>query len=134
MASMDDKLAGWQVANLEEQFSNLARETGFSSPAPPTGATTSRATSATRLRLADWRYLAIAGALLAASMAAAAWWWSSQAHTAMVAPAPSAPISLTQAAAEAATPKDAAAAADAVSAALEPVSYTHLTLPTIYSV
>ena len=102
MASMDDKLAGWQVANLDEQFSNLARETGFTPPAPPTGATTARAAPATRLRSADWRYLAFAGALLAASIAAAVWWWSSQAHTAMV--ASSAPTPLRQAA-EAAAPK-----------------------------
>jgi uncharacterized protein YhaN len=116
MASMDDKLAEWQIANLEEQFSNLAREAGFSPPAPPTSMKTARATLASRLRLADWRYAAFAGSLLAASIGVAVWWWSSQAHTTMA--APSAPISLTQAA-EAAAPKDAAPAAVAMSAALE---------------
>jgi len=117
MASMDDKLAEWEIANLEEQFSSLAREAGFSPPAPPTGMKTGSATLASRLRSADWRYAAFAGSLLAASIGVAAWWWSSQAHTTMV--APSAPISLTQAAAEAAAPKDAAPAAVTMSAALE---------------
>ena len=86
MASMDDKLAEWEIANLEEQFSSLAREAGFSPPAPPTGMKTGSATLASRLRSADWRYAAFAGSLLAASIGVAAWWWSSQAHTTMVAP------------------------------------------------
>ena len=76
---LDDKLAEWEIANLEEQFSNLAREAGFSPPAPPTGMKAGRATLATRLRSADWRYAAFAGSLLAASIGVAAWWWSSHA-------------------------------------------------------
>jgi TolA-binding protein len=116
-STLDDRLAERQIASLEEQFSNLARETGFSPQAPSTSMKTARALLATRHRLAGWRYAAFAGSLLAACIGVAAWWWSSSADTAMV--APSAPIALTRAAAEAAAPKDVAPAAVAVPAGLE---------------
>ena len=105
--TLDDEL----IASLKEQFSNLPREA-----APPTSMKTSRAPLATIHRLADWRYLALVGSLLAASIGVAAWWWSSSVDAAMMAPANSAP--LTQAAPEAATPKDVAPTAVALSSEL----------------
>ena len=44
---LDDRFAEGQIASLEEQLSNLAREAGVSPSAPPTSMTTSRAPLAT---------------------------------------------------------------------------------------
>ncbi|MGY8663042.1 hypothetical protein Q3C01_11810 [Bradyrhizobium sp. UFLA05-109] len=119
-STLDDVLAEGQIASLEEQLSNLAREAGVSHsdpPAsiPPTSMTTSRAPLAAiyRLadwRLADWRYVALVGALLAASIGIAASWRSSSADTAITAPADAA--RLTQATPDAAAPKEVAPTAD----------------------
>ena len=87
-----------QIASLDELFSNLAREAGVNPSDPPASNKTFRAPLATIYRLANWRYVAFVGSLLAASIGVAAWWWSSSAHTAMM--APSAPAPLTQAGAE----------------------------------
>src|SRR3984893_13685397 len=100
-STLDDKLAERQFASLEEQLSNLAREAGVNPSEPPTTMKTFRAPPATIHGLADWRYLAFVGSLLAASIGVAAWWWSSSVHTETI--APSEPAPLTQAA-----PKDAA--------------------------
>jgi hypothetical protein len=108
----DDEL----IASLQEQMSNLAREEGASPSAPPTSMKTSRAPLATIHRLADWRYVAFVGSLLAASIGVAAWWWSSSVDTAMMARSDPAP--LTQAAPEAAAPKDVAPTAVALSSEL----------------
>lgn len=99
---MDSTLNDEQIASLTEQMANLAREAGASPSAPPTGMKTSRAPLTTIHRLADWRYVAFVGSLLAASIGVGAWWWSSSADTAMMAPSDPAP--LTQAAPEAAAP------------------------------
>jgi TolA-binding protein len=99
---VDSTLDDEQIASLKEQISNLAREAGPSPSAPPTSMKTSRAPLATIHRLADWRYVAFVGSLLAASIGVAAWWWSSSVDTAMMAPSDPAP--LTQAAPEAAAP------------------------------
>jgi hypothetical protein len=99
---VDSKLDDEQIARLKEQISNLLREAGPSPSAPPTSIKTSRAPLATTHRLADWRYVAFVGSLLAASIGVAAWWWSSSVDTAMMAPSDPAP--LTQAAPEAAAP------------------------------
>ncbi len=105
-STLDDSLAEGQIASLEEQLSNLTREAGVSPSAPPTSMKTSRAPLATIHRLADWRYVAFVGSLMAASIGVAAWWWSSSVDTAMMAPSDPAP--LTQAAPEAAALKDVA--------------------------
>ena len=102
-STMSSRLAEGQIASLEEQLSNLAREAGFSPSTPPPSMKTSHAPPATTHRLADWRYVAIAGCLLAACIGVVAWWWSSSPDTAMT--APSAPIALAQAAPEATAPK-----------------------------
>ena len=115
-STLDDKLVEGQIASLEEQLSNLAREVGVNPSDPPASMKTSRAPLATIHRLADWRYVAFVGSLLAASIGVAAWWWSSSADTAMMAPSTRAP--LTQAAPEAAAPKDAAPTAVALSSEL----------------
>lgn len=112
-STLDDSLAEGQIASLEEQLSNLTREAGVSPSAPPTSMKTSRAPLATIHRLADWRYVAFVGSLLAASIGVAAWWWSSSVDTAMMAPSDPAP--LTQAAPEAAALKDVAPTAVALS-------------------
>jgi hypothetical protein len=101
-STLDDRFAEGQIASLEEQLSNLAREAGVSPSAPPTSMKTSRAPLTTIHRLADWRYVAFLGSLLAASIGVAAWWWSTSVDTAMMAPSDPAP--LTQAAPEAAAP------------------------------
>lgn len=111
-STLDDEL----IANLKEQISNLALEEGASPSAPPTSMKTSRAPLATIHRLADWRYVAFVGSLLAASIGVAAWWWSSSVDTAMMARSDPAP--LTQAAPEAAAPKDVAPTAVALSSEL----------------
>jgi TolA-binding protein len=98
-------------AGLEEQFSNLLREAGVNPSDPPARVKTFRDPLATIHRLANWRYVAFVGSLLAASIGVAAWWWSSSAHTAMM--APSARADLTPAA-----PKDAAPTAVALSSDL----------------
>jgi hypothetical protein len=100
-STLDDKLAEGQFASFEEQLSNLAREAGVNPSAPPTSMKTFRAPPATIYGLADWRYLAFVGSLLAASIGVAAWWWTSSVHTETMAASDLAP--LTQAA-----PKDAA--------------------------
>jgi hypothetical protein len=82
-STLDDRFVEGQIASLEEQLSNLAREAGVSPSAPPTNMKTSRAPLATIHRLADWRSLAFVGSLLAASIGVAAWWWSSSVDTAM---------------------------------------------------
>jgi TolA-binding protein len=97
-STLDDEL----IANLKEQISNLAREEGASPSASPTSMKASRAPLATIHRLADWRYVAFVGSLLAASIGVAAWWWSSSVDTAMMARSDPAP--LTPAAPEAAAP------------------------------
>jgi len=99
-STLNDKLMEGQLASLDdEQFSNLARELGVNPSDPPASIKTFRAPRATIHRLANWRYVAFVGSLLAASIGVAAWWWSSSAHTAIM--APSAPAPLTQAAPEA---------------------------------
>jgi hypothetical protein len=100
---VDSTLDDEQIASLMQQISNLARDAGASPSAPPTSMKTSRAPLATIHRLADWRYVAFVGSLLAASIGVAAWWWSSSVDTAMMAPSDPAP--LTQAEPEAAAPK-----------------------------
>jgi hypothetical protein len=95
-STLDNKLAEGQFASLEEQLSNLAREAGANPSDPPTSMKTFRAPPATIYGLADWRYLAFVGSLLAASIGVAAWWWSSSVHTETMAPSDPAP--LTQAA------------------------------------
>jgi endonuclease/exonuclease/phosphatase (EEP) superfamily protein YafD len=115
-STLDDRLAEGQIASLEEQFEKLAREVGLSPSAPPTSMKTSRAPLATIHRLADRRYVAFVGSLLAASIGVAAWWWSSSVDTAMMAPSDPAP--LTQATPEAAAPKDVAPTAFVLSSEL----------------
>jgi TolA-binding protein len=111
-STLNDQLMEGQLASLDdEQFSNLARELGVNPPDPPTSIKASSAPPAMIHRLANWRYVAFVGSLLAASIGVAAWWWSSSAHTAMM--ALSAPAPLTQAA-----PKDAAPTAVALSSDL----------------
>src|SRR6202022_1821123 len=95
-STLDDKLAEGQFASLEEQLSNLAREAGVNPSDPPASMKTFRAPPATIHQLADWRYLAFVGSLLAASIGVAAWWWSSSVHTEAM--APSDPVPLTEAA------------------------------------
>ena len=115
-STLDDELMEGQLASLEEQLSNLAREVGVNASDRPASIKTFRAPLATIHRLANWRYVAFVGSLLAASIGVAAWWWSSSAHTAMMAPSDPAP--LTQAAPEAVAPKDAAPTAVALSSDL----------------
>jgi hypothetical protein len=115
-STLNEKFAEGQAASLEEQLSNLAREAGVSPSAAPTSMTMSRPPLATSPRLADRRYVAFVGSLSAAFIGVAAWWWSSSADTAMM--APSDPKPLTQAAPEAAAPKDVASAAVALSSEL----------------
>jgi hypothetical protein len=115
-STLDDRFAEGQIASLEEQLSNLAREAGVSPSAPRTSMKTSRAPLKTIHRLADWRYMAFVGSLLAASIGVAAWWWSSSVDPAMMAPLDPAP--LTQAAPEATPPKDVAPTAVALSSEL----------------
>jgi septal ring factor EnvC (AmiA/AmiB activator) len=113
----DEKLAEGQTASVEQQFSNLAREVGISPsvPAPPVSMKTSGLSLAMNHRLADWRFVAFAGSLLAASVAVAAW-RSSSADTAMM--APSDPKPLAQAAPEVAAPKDVASVTVGLSSGL----------------
>jgi regulator of replication initiation timing len=115
-STLNVKLAEGQVASVEQQLSNLAREAGISPSAPPTTMEMSRPPPATSHRLADWRYVAFAGSLLAASIGVAAGWRSSSVDTATM--ARSDPTPPTQAAPEAAAPKDVASAAVALSSEL----------------
>ena len=108
---MDSTLDDEQIASLKEQISNLARDMGASPSAPPTSMKTSRAPLATIHRLADWRYVAFVGSLLAASIGVASWWWSSSVDTAMMAPSDPAPLTR-------AAPKDVAPTAVALSSEL----------------
>ena len=102
-STLDDKLMEGQFASLDEQLSNLGAKLGVNPSDPPASIKRFRAPLATIHRLANWRYVAFVGSLLAASIGVAAWWWSSSAHTAMMAPSDPAP--LTQAAPEAARRK-----------------------------
>ncbi|MGY3407284.1 hypothetical protein ACVWZV_003397 [Bradyrhizobium sp. GM5.1] len=101
--TLDDKLAERQFASLEEQLSNLAREVEVNPSDPPASMKTLGAPPTTIHGLADWRYLACVGSLLAASIGVAAWWWSSSVHTETMAPSDPAPLTK-------AAPKDAAPA------------------------
>jgi outer membrane murein-binding lipoprotein Lpp len=113
---LDERLSEGQAASLEEQFEKLAREAGLS-PSPPTSKMPSRAPLATIHRLADWRYVAFVGSLVAVSIGIAAWWWSSSVDTAMMAPSDD-PAPLTQATPEAAAPKEVAPTAVVLSSEL----------------
>jgi hypothetical protein len=95
-STLDDKLTEGPFASLEEQLSNLAREATVTPSDPPTSIETFSPPPPTIHQLADWRYLAFVGSLLAASIGVAAWWWSSSVHTEAMAPSDPAP--LTQAA------------------------------------
>ena len=97
---MDSTLNDKLIAGLDDELSSLRRELGVNPSDPPASIKRFRARPATIHRLANWRHLAFVGSLLAASMGVA-WWWSPSAHTAMMAPSASGP--LTQAA-----PKDGA--------------------------
>jgi hypothetical protein len=112
-STLDDRFAEGQIASLEEQLSNLAREAGVNPSAPQTSMKTSRAPLATFHRLADWRHVAFVGSLLAASIGVAAWCWSSSVDMAKMTPLDPAPLS--QAASEVAAPKDVAPTAVALS-------------------
>jgi hypothetical protein len=103
-------------STLDDELIASLKELGVSPSAPPTSMKTSRAPLATIHRLADWRYVAFVGSLLAASIGVAAWWWSASVDTAMMARSDPAP--LTQAAPEAAAPKDVAPTAVALSSEL----------------
>jgi hypothetical protein len=105
-STLDDKPTEGQFASLEAQLSNLAREAGVNPSDPPTSMKTFRAPPAMIHELADWRYLALVGSLLAASIGVAAWWWSSSVHRETMAPSDPAP--LTQAAPKDATPSNVA--------------------------
>jgi hypothetical protein len=115
-STLNDTFAETRAASMEQQLSNLAREAGIGPSVPPTSTKTSRPPLATSHRLPDWRYVALVGSLLAASIGVAAWWRSSSVDTAMM--ARSDPKPLTQAAPEAAAPKDVASAAVALSSEL----------------
>jgi hypothetical protein len=115
-STLYDKLREGQIPSLEEQLSNLTREAGVSPSAPPTSMKTSRAPRATIYRLADWRYAAFGGSLLAASIGVAAWCWSSSVDMAKTAPLDPGP--LTQAAPGAVPPKDVAPTAVVTSSEL----------------
>src|SRR5260370_31547711 len=110
---MDVIIAERKFASLAEQLTNLAREAGVNPSDPPTSMKTFRAPRATIHGLADWRYLAFVGSLLAASIGVAAWWWSSSVHTETMAPSDPAP--LTQAAPKDAAPTNVAPTAVALS-------------------
>ncbi len=107
---MDSTLNDKLIAGLDDELSSLRRELGVNPSDPPASIKRFRARPATIHRLANWRHLAFVGSLLAASMGVA-WWWSPSAHTAMMAPSASGP--LTQAA-----PKDGAPTAVALSSDL----------------
>src|SRR5260370_16769095 len=89
---MDVIIAERKFASLAEQLTNLAREAGVNPSDPPTSMKTFRAPRATIHGLADWRYLAFVGSLLAASIGVAAWWWSSSVHTETMAPSHPPPL------------------------------------------
>ena len=113
---MDSTLNDKLIAGLDDELSSLRRELGVNPSDPPASNKTFRAPLATTHRLANWRYVAFVGSLLAASVGVAAWWWSSSAQTGMM--APSDPALLTQAPPEAVAPKDAAPTAAALSSDL----------------
>lgn len=90
-STLDNKFVEGEFASLEEQLSNLAREGGFKPSPPPTSHKTFRFPPASirelaDWKLADWRYLALIGSLLAASTGVAAWWWASSGHKETMAP------------------------------------------------
>ena len=90
-STLDNRLSEGMFESLEEQLSNLAREMGESPSSPPTG-TRTFSPLPTIQKLADWRYLAFVGSLLAVSIGVAAWWWSSSAHTETIARSDPAPL------------------------------------------
>ena len=90
-STLDNKLSEGMFASLEEQLLNLAREAGGNPSELPTGMKTF-SPPPTIQALADWRYLACVGSLLAASIGVAAWWWSSSAHTETMARPDPAPL------------------------------------------
>ena len=75
----NDRLTEEQVASLEEQLLNLAREAGVIASNRPTSINTSRIPPATPDRPPHLRYVALAAALLVATLGLAVWWWSSPA-------------------------------------------------------
>jgi outer membrane murein-binding lipoprotein Lpp len=91
-STLDDKLTEGPFASLEEQLSNLAREARVTHSGPPTSIETFSPPPPTIHELADWRYLAFVGSLLAASIGVVAWWWSSSVHTEAMAPSDPAPL------------------------------------------
>jgi TolA-binding protein len=107
---MDSTLNDKLIAGLDEELSGLRRELGVNPSDPPTSIKRSRAPRATIHRLANWRRVAFVGSLLAASIGVAAWWRTPSAHSAMMAPSASAP--LTQAAPKNGAPTAAALSSD----------------------
>jgi Skp family chaperone for outer membrane proteins len=93
--TLDDELREGQFASLEEQLSNLAREARVSPSDPATSIKAFSPRLPTMHELADWRYLALLGSLLAVSIGVAAWWWSSSVHTDPIAPADPSPLAQT---------------------------------------
>ncbi|MDH2406005.1 hypothetical protein QCM77_39835 [Bradyrhizobium sp. SSUT18] len=91
-STLDDKLTEGPFASLEEQLSNLAREARVTHSDPPTSIEAFGPPPPTIHELADWRYLAFVGSLLAASIGVVAWWWSSSAQTEAMAPSDPAPL------------------------------------------
>ncbi|SFH73688.1 hypothetical protein [Bradyrhizobium sp. Gha] len=89
-STLDEKLPEGMFASLEEQLSNLTREAGVNPSGPPTSMRTFSPRQMIQ-ELADWRYLACVGSLLAASVGVAAW-WSSSAHTETIARSDPAPL------------------------------------------
>ena len=108
---MDSTLNDKLIAGLDDELSSLRRELGDNPTDPPASIKRFRDPPAMTQRLANWRHLAFVGSLLAASIGVAVWWWSPSAHSAMMAPSASTP--LTQAA-----PKDGAPIAAALSSDL----------------
>ena len=92
---LNESFAERQIASLQEELSNLAREAEVGPSAPPAGMKRSPTTPAT-IR-AGWRHVALVGSLLAACIGVAAWWWSSSVDTAPLtraAPDPVAPTTV----------------------------------------
>jgi hypothetical protein len=99
--ALDDELTERQFATLEEQLSNLAREVRGNPSDPPTSIEAFSPPPPSIHGLANWRYVAFAGSLLAVSIGFAAWWWSSSVQTEIMtpsdaaSPAQVAPIAIT---------------------------------------
>lgn len=88
---LDNKIAEGRLTSLEEQLSNLAREAGVRPLTPPTYLKSFLTPLATMHQLADWRYLAVVGPVLAVTVGGLAWWWSSSAETPMMSPSSASP-------------------------------------------